>query len=42
MQQGSEKPQAYPSVCRGFLRAFGAQEIGADRVKNRLIQVKVC
>ena len=46
MQQGLQKPQvprrkcpwgAYPWICRGFLRILDAQEIGTDRVKNRLI-----
>jgi hypothetical protein len=40
MHKGSRKPQAYPWICRGFSRILDAQEIGADRVKNRLIQVK--
>jgi hypothetical protein len=31
------KPQAYPWICRGFSQALDAQEIGADRVKNRSI-----
>jgi hypothetical protein len=29
--------QAYPWICRGFLQSLYAQEIGADRVKNRSI-----
>jgi hypothetical protein len=39
MQQGLQKPQAYPWICREFLQALDAQEIAADRVKNRSILV---
>jgi hypothetical protein len=41
MHKGSRKPQAYPRICREFLRILDAQEIGAVRVKNRSIQVIV-
>ena len=37
MHKDSQKPQAYPWICRGFLRILDAQEISADRVKNRSI-----
>ncbi len=40
MHKDLQKPQAYPWICRGFLQSLYAQEIGADRVKNHLIQVK--
>ena len=39
MQQGLQKTQEYPWIYRGFLQALDAQEIGADRVKNRSILV---
>ncbi len=29
--------QAYPWICRGFLRSLYALKIGAGRIKNRLI-----
>ena len=32
--------QADQWICRGFLRTLDPQEIGADREKNRSIQVK--
>ena len=41
MEKGSQKTQAYPWICRGFLRTLDPQEIGADRDKNRSIQVLV-
>jgi len=41
MQQGLQKTQEYPWICRGFLQALDAQEIGADRVKNHSISVLV-
>jgi len=37
MQQGLRKPQAYPWICRGFLRILDAQKIGTDQAKNRSI-----
>ncbi|RLC14795.1 MAG: hypothetical protein DRI24_12565, partial [Deltaproteobacteria bacterium] len=40
MEKGSQKTQAYPWICRGFLRTLDPQEIGADQDKNRSIQVK--
>jgi len=40
MEKGSQKTQAYPWICRGFLRTIDPQEIGADRDKNRSIQVR--
>jgi hypothetical protein len=40
MHKGTRKPQAYPWICRGFLRILDAQEIGADRVENHSIWVK--
>jgi hypothetical protein len=41
MEKGSQKTQAYPWICRGFLRTLDPQEIGADRDKNRSVQVFV-
>ncbi|RLC00718.1 MAG: hypothetical protein DRH90_17830 [Deltaproteobacteria bacterium] len=41
MEKGSQKTQAYPWICRGFLRTLDSQEIGADRNKNRSVQVKM-
>jgi len=40
MEKGSQKTQAYPWICRGFLRTLDPQEIGADRDKNRSVKVK--
>ena len=37
MHKDLKKPQAYPWICRGFLRSLYAQENGADQVKNRSI-----
>jgi len=37
MHKDLQKPQAYPWICREFLRSLYAQEIGADQVKNRSI-----
>jgi len=37
MHKGLRKPQAYPWICRGFSRIPDAQEISADRDKNRSI-----
>ncbi len=37
MHKGLRKPQAYPWIRRGFSQILYAQEIGADRVKNRSI-----
>jgi len=34
--------QAYPWICRGFLRTLYPQEIGADRDKNRSVRVLTC
>jgi hypothetical protein len=39
MEKGSQKTQAYPWICRGFLGTLDPQEIGADQDKNRSIQV---
>jgi hypothetical protein len=41
MHKGLQKTQAYQWICRGFLQALDAQEIGADRVKNHSISVLV-
>ncbi len=41
MEKGSQKTQSYPWICRGFLETLDPQEIGADRDKNRSIQVIV-
>jgi len=40
MHKDLQKPQAYQWICRGFLQSLYAQEIGADRVKNRSIYVE--
>ena len=34
-----QKTEAYPWICRGFLRTLDPQEIGADQDKNRSVQV---
>jgi len=36
MEKGSQKTQAYPWICQGFLRTLDLQEIGADRDKKSL------
>jgi len=36
MEKGSQKTQAYPWICRGFLQTLDPQEIGADRDKKSL------
>jgi len=41
MEEGSQKMQAYQWICRGFLRTLDPQEIGADRDKNRSVQVSI-
>jgi len=41
MGKDSQKTQAYPWICRGFLRTLDPQEIGADREKNHSVQVKI-
>ena len=41
MHKGLRKPQAYPWIYRGFSRILDAQEVSADRAKNRSIEVKV-
>jgi hypothetical protein len=39
MQQGLRKAQTYQWISRDFSQVLAAQEIGAGRVKNRLIWV---
>jgi len=41
MEKGSQKTQAYPWICRGFLGTLDPQEIGADQDKNCSIQVVI-
>jgi len=41
MEKGLQTTQAYPWICRGFLRTIDPQEIGADRGKNRSVWVKI-
>jgi len=39
MQQDLRKSEAYQWICRDFSQVLDAQEIGADRVKNRSIDL---
>ena len=41
MEKGSQKMQADQWICRGFLRTLDPQEMGADREKNRSVQVLI-
>ena len=41
IEEGLQKTQSYPRICRDFLRTLDPQEISADRDKKRSAQVKV-
>ena len=41
MQEGFQKTQAYPLDMSRIFGSLHAQEIGADQVKNRSIQVLI-